>query len=250
MAAACLSYGRVTKRFGGLRAIDDVEPRRWRAGEFHGIIGPNGAGKTTLLNLVTGYLAADSGSILLDGAVIEAGGRHSQVCRAGVARTFQVVRPFGEMSVLDNVMTGALFSRAARPSLADVQAPHPPRVGVDPALAATAPLAGCGLTLGEKKRLELARALATQPRLLLLDEVMGGLASQDVDDMMDVVRDVHRTGTDDRDDRALGRSDPALAERVTVLNFGRKLFEGEARAAFEHDAVVEAYLGRPLDSAA
>ncbi len=237
----------LTKRFGGLLAIDGLDFSVAR-GEFHGIIGPNGAGKTTLLNLVTGYLAPDSGSILLDGLVIS-GRRPFQVCRAGVGRTFQVVRPFGEMSVLDNVMTGALFSRAARPSLADVQARTRHALELTrlwPKRAAAA----AGLTLGEKKRLELARALATQPRLLLLDEVMGGLASQDVDDMMDVVRDVHRTGTTIVMIEHLVEVILALAERVTVLNFGRKLFEGEARAAFQHEAVVEAYLGRPLDSAA
>jgi branched-chain amino acid transport system ATP-binding protein len=234
------------KRFGGLQAIDQLG-MRVEEGEFHGVIGPNGAGKTTLLNLITGYLRPSSGSILLDGKPIT-GERPFRICRMGVARTFQVVRPFGEMSVLDNVMTGALFSRAARPTLPEAQsaarrALELTRLWPKQAMAADA------LTLGEKKRLELARALATRPRLLLLDEVMGGLASSDVDDMVDVVRDVHRTGSTIVMIAHLVEVIIALAQRVTVLNFGRKLFDGEPRAVFERPEVVDAYLGRKLEMA-
>ena len=237
----------VTKRFGGLRAIDDVT-LTVGTGEFHGIIGPNGAGKTTMLNLVTGYLRPTNGSILLDGVAIH-GHRPHRICHAGVARTFQVVRPFAEMTVLDNVVTGALFSQPSRPAMADVQRRTRHALEVTRLWPRRGVMAG-SLTLGEKKRLELARALATEPRLLLLDEVMGGLASQDVDDMVDVVRDVHRTGTTVVMIEHLVEVILTLAERVTVLNFGRKLFEGGAREALEHGDVVEAYLGRKLDSAA
>ena len=235
----------LTRRFGGLLAIDQVG-MQVEEGEFHGVIGPNGAGKTTLLNLITGYLRPSSGNILLDGKPI-AGETPFRICRMGVARTFQVVRPFGEMSVLDNVMTGALFSRNERPTVAEAQARA--RQALDlTRLWPKRAMAADALTLGEKKRLELARALATRPRLLLLDEVMGGLASSDVDAMVDVVREIHRTGTTIVMIEHLVEVILALAQRVTVLNFGRKLFDGEPRAVFERPEVVDAYLGRPLEA--
>jgi branched-chain amino acid transport system ATP-binding protein len=234
----------LTRNFGGLRAIDDLS-FTVRGNEFCGIIGPNGAGKTTLLNLVTGYLRPSSGSIALDGRDIT-GLRPYRVCRLGIARTFQITRPFNEMTVEENIMAGFLFSgrmsgglqgaRASCRALAEL-------VGLDGKLLTL----GATLTLGEKKRLELARSLATRPKLLLLDEVMGGLSQQEIVDVVLVLKRVQATGTTVIMIEHVLHALMQLVERILVLDFGRKIADGPPKAVMEHPDVISSYLGRPME---
>lgn len=239
-----LEIKNLTKSFGGLKAISNLSMKLER-NQFLGVIGPNGAGKTTLLNLITGYHDATSGSIFLDDRDMD-GLRPFQVCKLGIARTFQVVRPFAEMSVEDNVMTGAMFSgRRISVSAARELAQKPMElVGLHNKRNF---LAGA-LTLGEKKKLELARALATQPKILLLDEVMAGMQRGEVEDLMDVLERIHNDGTTILMIEHLVHVIVRMAQHVVVLNFGEKLFEGEPGAVLEHPAVIESYLGKPLEA--
>lgn len=242
-APAVLELRNVTRRFGGLVATNDMS-FSVRQGEFVGIIGPNGAGKTTLLNLITGYLRPNSGEILLDGHTIH-GKRPYEICRMGLGRTFQVVQPFAEMTVEDNVLTGALFSQRSRLSLAEARkrVREPLRlVGLEHrrnVLAAT-------LTLGERKKLELARALATRPRILLLDEVMAGSTHGEVLELMQVLRDIHAAGTTIVMIEHLVHVILELAQRAVALNFGTKVTEGTPREVIDDPRVVEMYLGKSI----
>ena len=232
----------VSKRYGGLAAISDLSFTLNR-GEVLGVIGPNGAGKTTLLNLITGYSPLTSGSIKFEGA--ELGGLPPYaICHLGIARTFQVVRPFLEMTVADNVMTGALFASNERISTAEA------RRRVDEALDLVSmrdrqDALASELTIGEKKKLELARALATKPRLLLLDEVMSGLTGAEIvaswmrltasRTPVSILMIEHR------------ERDPGAHRSVLVLNFGRELYQGTPEDVVAHPDVIESYLGQALD---
>ncbi|MFG1193169.1 MULTISPECIES: ABC transporter ATP-binding protein [Xanthobacter] len=235
----------LSKSFGGLKAVGNLSIRVGQ-GEFVGIIGPNGAGKTTLMNLITGYMRPSSGDILFEGRSI-VGLKPYQISHRGVGRTFQVVRPFSEMSVEDNVMTGALFSGAQTNSLARARKAAELPMELT-GLTAKRHMHAGALTLGEKKKLELARALATAPRLLLLDEVMGGVTRGEVDDLMVVLQRIHAAGVTIVMIEHLVEVIMALSKRVVVLNFGQKLHEGSPKEVVEHPAVIESYLGRPLDA--
>jgi branched-chain amino acid transport system ATP-binding protein len=234
----------LSKNFGGLAAVSDLS-FALRRGEIFGVIGPNGAGKTTLLNLITGYLAPSRGSILFEGRELR-GLPPYEICHLGIARTFQVVRPFAEMSVVDNVMTGALFAPRGRISMTAARARVDRALEMVDLIDKRDMLAG-GLTIGEKKKLELARALATEPRLLFLDEVMAGLAGAEVDALMDVVERVADSGTTVLMIEHLVGVILALTDRVLVLDFGRELFQGSPEDVVAHPEVIESYLGKPLD---
>lgn len=234
----------LNKNFGGLMAIKDLNLDLDK-GQLLGVIGPNGAGKTTLLNLITGYLTPTSGTVSLEDKNIT-GLKPFEICHLGVARTFQVVQPFTEMTVMDNVVTGALFSD--KNSISVVEARERcidplQKVGL---LEKQDQLAGT-LTLGEKKRLELARALATSPNLLFLDEVMAGLTRGEVEEMMDVLTEVSRSGVTILMIEHLVHVILALADRVFVLNFGEELFQGSPDQVMSHPEVIESYLGSPLE---
>ncbi len=241
-----LKVRNVSKNFGGLAAISNLSFDLTR-GEVLGVIGPNGAGKTTLLNLITGYSRPSAGSIQLEGKDL-CGLTPYEICHLGVARTFQVVRPFGEMTVGDNVMTGALFGSKEYVSMKDA------------ALRADQALEMVGLiqkrdayanelTIGEKKKLELARALTTQSKLLLLDEVMSGLTGSEIDAVMDVVERVADSGVTILMIEHLVGVILALSDRMLVLNFGRELFQGLPEEVIAHPDVIESYLGQPLERA-
>jgi branched-chain amino acid transport system ATP-binding protein len=244
MPDVMLEVNGLSKIFGGLAAVSDLS-LTIRRGEIFGVIGPNGAGKTTLLNLITGYLAASKGSILFEGRELR-GLSPSKICHRGIARTFQVVRPFVEMSVIDNVMTGALFAPTRRISMAEARIRAGSALDLVGLLDKRDMLAG-ELTIGEKKKLELARALATKPRLLFLDEVMAGLAGGEVEVLMDVVERVADSGTTILMIEHLVGVILALTDRVLVLDFGRELFQGAPEDVVAHPEVINSYLGKPLD---
>jgi len=233
-----LSLKGVGKRFRGLVAVDDVS-FDVQQGELFAVIGPNGAGKTTLFNLIAGAIAPDEGSIVFAGEPI-GGLPPDVVCRRGIARTFQIVRPFPALTVEDNVIVGALLrSRdiaAARQQAWDLLR-RLDLLDQRHRIAAT-------LTLPDRKRLEVARALATQPRLLLLDEVMAGLRPTESDRMVATLRDLNRGGglTIVLIEHVM-RAVMALAFEVLVLDHGTMIARGRPEAIVRDPAVVQSYLG-------
>jgi branched-chain amino acid transport system ATP-binding protein len=235
---ALLDVQGLTKRFRGLKAVDGAS-FSVEAGAIVALIGPNGAGKTTCFNLIAGALPPDAGSITLDGQAL-AGLSADRACRAGIGRTFQVVKPFAQLSVLDNVAVGALRTtgdveaarREARRVLELLHLDHK-----------TSQFAGT-LTLPERKRLEVARALATAPKLLLLDEVMAGLRPTEIDEMVTVFRTLNReTGLTILLVEHVMRAVMALAHRIIVLNQGRIIAEGTPHEVVQDPAVLACYLG-------
>lgn len=238
-----LEIDHVTKRFGGLLAVNDLT-MSVKKDQFLGVIGPNGAGKTTLLNVITGYFRPTLGKITFDGERID-GKKPYEICRLGIARTFQVVQPFPEMSVLDNAMTGALFSRDGMTIRKARDRAMEALEMVD--IAHQADVMAGALTLGAKKKLELARALATKPRLLLLDEVMAGSPQSDIDELMQLLKRIHANGVSILMIEHLVHVIIALAQHVFVLNFGQELFQGNPDDVISHPEVIESYLGKPLE---
>jgi branched-chain amino acid transport system ATP-binding protein len=227
-----------TKRFGGLVANRDVslviEP-----GEIVGLIGPNGAGKTTLFNCISGALHPDEGRIRLDGADISHA-RLERVCRLGIARTWQVVRSFGRMTALENVMCGAL-RRTNRVGPARARALE---LMAFTGLAGKEDTPAAGLTLADKKRLEITRALATAPRLLLLDEAMSGLTPIETAAAVELVRRIHRElGLAICVVEHVMEVVMPLSHRVIVLDHGEKLTEGPPAEVARDERVITAYLG-------
>jgi branched-chain amino acid transport system ATP-binding protein len=238
MSGARLDLAGIGKSFRGLRAVHDVS-FSVPAGAIHALIGPNGAGKTTIFNMIAGVYPPDAGTVSLDGRKIS-GLRPDLVCDAGVGRTFQLVKPFKGLSVLENVTVGALHRRPdlaeARASAADILA----RLGLYDRRAQPAE----SLTLPDRKRLEVARALATEPKLLLLDEVMAGLRPTEVDVMVGFLRELNAaTGLTILLIEHVMRAVMALAAQVVVVSYGEKIAEGTPAEIARHQAVLEVYLG-------
>ncbi len=227
----------LNKRFGGLRAVQDVS-FTVRESETLALIGPNGAGKTTAFNLIMGFYRPDTGSVSAFGKEM-VGLRPHDVCAHGLARTFQIAKPFGGMTVLDNVMTGA-FLRDRSPDRARVKA----REAIDfVGLSPRESTAARDLTTIDQRRLEMARALATQPRLLLLDEVMAGLNPAEVDQAVALVGKLSSRGLTIVIVEHLMRAIMAVAKHIVVLDHGQKIAEGSPKEIVQNPEVIRAYLG-------
>ena len=236
MADALVIRG-LSKRFGGLRAVQDVS-FSIKENETVALIGPNGAGKTTSFHLITGFHRPDAGSVMAYGREI-VGLRPHDICAHGLARTFQVAKPFGAMTVLANVMTGAFLhdknTAVAREKAREVIE----FVG----LAAREQMAARDLTTIDQRRLEMARALATQPRLLLLDEVMAGLNPSEIDQAVGLIGKLSSRGLTIVIVEHVMRAIMAVARRIVVLDHGQKIAEGTPKEIVENPEVVRAYLG-------
>jgi ABC-type branched-subunit amino acid transport system ATPase component/ABC-type branched-subunit amino acid transport system permease subunit len=234
-----LSLDRASRAFGGLKAVDGVT-LNIRAGTIHGIIGPNGAGKTTLFNVINGFLRADSGSITLAGAEL-VGLRPHEICSLGVGRTFQVIRAFPRMSVLENVVVGA-FVGANNDTQAERLAMEAlDRVGLADKQAHA--IAG-GLTTKQLRLMELARALAPRPKLLLLDETLAGLGHDALDDLLAILRRINRDGVTIAIIEHTMHAMMKLVDEFSVLDHGKLIASGAPTKVVKDPAVIEAYLGR------
>ena len=238
-----LQVNRVSKNFGGLRAVDAVD-LELNTGEILGVIGPNGAGKTTLFSVIAGSMQPTSGQVLLDGRRISGLPAH-QVVRAGVCRTHQLVRPFGNLTVSENVLVGALYGPPPSRRLGANARQDALEILQLVGLRERADQLPGSLTLAGRKRLELARALATRPRVLLLDEVVAGLNPVEAEHLTRLVRRA-------RDEREVSivmiehvmQAVMSLSERIAVLDYGRKIAEGTPDAVSRDERVIAAYLGR------
>ena len=238
MSGARLEIDGIGKSFRGLRAVHDVS-FAVPAGAIHALIGPNGAGKTTIFNMIAGVFAPDAGTVTLEGRRIS-GLRPDRACDAGVGRTFQIVRPFKGLSVLENVTVGALHRR---PKLAEARASAEAilsRLGLHDRRHQTAE----NLPLPDRKRLEVARALATEPKLLLLDEVMAGLRPTEIDVMVGFLRELNaQSGITILLIEHVMRAVMALAAQIVVVSYGEKIAEGTPHEIARHQAVLDVYLG-------
>jgi len=238
VGGALLEVEAATKAFGGLVANKDVS-LVIRAGEIVGLIGPNGAGKTTLFNCISGYLHPDAGRVTFAGVDVTQA-RPERVCGLGVARTWQVVRTFGRMTTLENVMCGA-FKRTNRRAEAEARAR---RLLAFTGLGAREDVVAAHLTLADKKRLEIARALATEPKLLLLDEAMSGLTPSESAAAVDLVRRIHgELGIAICVVEHVMEVVMPLSQRVIVLEYGQKIAEGPPQEIVQDEQVIRAYLG-------
>ena len=235
---AILSLNSVSKSFGALKVTDNVS-FDLHPGEALGIIGPNGAGKSTLFNLITGNIAPDAGTVTLDGRDVTREPPMQRV-RSGIGRSFQIPQPFGHLSVYENLLVAARFggqtSAAEAPGFClDILA----RTG----LAAVAERASGGLTLLQRKRLELARAMATRPRVILLDEIAGGLTDAECVQLIGTIKSIHAEGTAIIWIEHVLHALTSVVERLMVLNFGRMLMIGAPEAVMASPEVKEIYLG-------
>src|SRR5262245_18688969 len=239
MSTTILVTDRVSRRFGGIQAVDDVS-FALKQGEIVALIGPNGAGKTTLVNLMTGVHRPTEGHIRFQDQDVT-GQRPFQAARRGIARTFQIVQPFPRMSVLENVAAGALFG-GARPSVADAKAIAREQLEFM-GLASMADRPASALTLAGRKRLELAKSMAMQPKLLMLDEVNAGLNASEIDGALRIIRQIADRGVTILVIEHLMKVVLSLAARVLVLHHGQLIAEGETREIVKDKRVIEAYLG-------
>lgn len=233
-----LEVRKLSKYFGGLPALVDVD-FRIAPGEIVGLIGPNGAGKTTLFNVITGVFRPTSGDILFEGKNL-VGLKPHDVCRLGITRTFQVVKPLPKMTVLENVMVGAFARVGTKDEAREIALHELEFTGLFPKRDALAR----SLTIADRKRLELTRALATRPKLILLDEVVAGLNPTETEETITLIQRLPARGI-----AAVAgvehvmRVIMTISQRIVVLNYGRKIAQGSPEEVGHNPAVIEAYLG-------
>lgn len=232
-----LSVESVTKKFGGLVAVNNAD-LHVRKHEVVGLIGSNGAGKTTLFNLIAGDLQPTSGKVVYQGREIQALPPY-RICRLGVARTYQIVKPFSELTVLENVMVGAFLRRSRTAEVRD----HAEEVLETVGLIELRHVVGKDLNLPQLKRMELARALATQPELLMLDEVMAGLNPVESAKVIDLVRSIGERGTTLLIIEHVMKAIMSLSHRVYVMNQGKVIAEGTPEEVVRNPDVIKSYLG-------
>lgn len=231
----------MTKFFGGLAAVSEVS-FHLQSGEILGLIGPNGAGKTTLFNIIAGVYKPSHGKVLFHGVDITPL-RPNEVCKLGIARTFQITKPFLEMTVLENALVGAFFGHQQRHIMEEAQGRAMAalkRVGLD----GKAEKRAKNLNLVERKRLEVARALSTVPEVLLLDEVVAGLNPKEAGEMAKFIGTLREGGTTILMIEHVMKAIMGLSDRIVVLNYGKKLTEGKPEEVANDARVIEAYLGK------
>jgi branched-chain amino acid transport system ATP-binding protein len=232
-----LEISNLSKNFGGLAALSDVS-FNMEEGQIMGLIGPNGAGKTTLFNCISGLLPISGGEIKVTGKSTK-GLKPHQIAKLGVARTFQVVKPFGNMTTLENVMVGAFLKEPHYEDSKKVALEALRIVFLEEKknqLAKT-------LNLGQRKRLEIAKALATKPKLLLLDEVMAGLTPNEVKELLEVVKGINKSGISILIIEHIMEAIMNISDDIVVINFGKKIAEGVPEDIKNNEKVIEAYFG-------
>jgi branched-chain amino acid transport system ATP-binding protein len=227
----------VEKNFGGLKALENVS-FEVQEGKILGLIGPNGAGKTTVFNLITGFLRPDKGDIIFGGRSI-LGLKPHDVCKLGLTRSFQIVKPFSGLTVLENVMVGA-FHLTKNPNIARKEALT---ILEFLQLSHLRDMKAGSLTLSDRKRIEIARALATKPKLLLLDEPMGGMNSTEVETMLREIEKVREGGITLIIIEHVMKAVMSISDRIAVLNYGQKIVEGTPKEVSGNRDVIKAYLG-------
>lgn len=232
-----LKIEHLSKHFGGLKAVNDIS-MTVEQGEIHALIGPNGAGKTTLFNLISGFITPTSGHVYFDGSDVT-NMKPYRLCSRGLVRTYQIVQPFRGMSTLDNVMVGG-FTHTNKVPLAREKAMRALKITK---LDHKADIQARSLNLCEQKRLEVARALATEPKLIMLDEVMAGLNPGEVIEVMDIVRDIKDLGITIVIIEHIMQAVMSISDNITVISFGEKIAEGKPNDIATNPDVISVYLG-------
>jgi len=235
-----LEVQNISKSFGGLSAVSNVSVTV-DAGMIFGLIGPNGSGKTTLFNLITGFLKPDAGRIIFQGKDVT-GSAPQQICKAGMARTFQLNKPFSSMTVIENVMVARLYGNQPARSLKEARAESEEVLSLT-GLANKQSIRSEALGMVDRRKVEMARALAAKPKLLFLDEVMAGLNLREIEDLMRLLTDLKKFGMTLMVVEHVMKALFGISDYVMVLNAGEKIAEGTPREIIRNRQVVEAYLG-------